>query len=261
MHSVSSDGLHPAADVLQMAAEGGLDVIALTDHDLSPRLEAGQHEIGGHSIRVLGAVELSTMHADEELHLLVYFPKAMPEAFAEWCTNRARWRAGWYDASIDALGLDGMEKADADAHRGKRCLTRMHLARAVVAAGHAPSLHQAFRTYIGSAAGRIPHLNLSFLDALSVARDAGAWTSWAHPPPKLAQDWTAEFAAHGLHALECHRPAGGSQARNRMARLAHQHGLGMTGGSDWHGWEKRRLGSFRVRAQELWRTADALALY
>jgi len=258
MHSDRSDGHHSPEDLLAMAAQGGLDVIALTDHDLAPALSAGTHEVGGRSIRVIAGVELSTMHMGTEQHLLVYFPEEMPQRFSAWCTQRARWRAGWYDASLDALGLDEVPRADAQARAGLRCLTRVHLARALVDAGVVPNLGTAFQEYVGSQVDRIPQLNMSFLDALSVALEAGGWTSWAHPNPAQADAWTPHFCAAGLHALEAWRAAGGKHRRDNMHRLAVRNSMAITGGSDWHGTGPRKLGSFSVPWQVLGATATAL---
>ena len=258
MHSDRSDGHHSPEDLLAMAAQGGLDVIALTDHDLAPALSAGMHEVGGRSIRVIAGVELSTMHMGTEQHLLVYFPEEMPQSFSTWCTQRARWRAGWYDESLDALGLDEVPRADAQAQAGLRCLTRVHLARALVDAGVVPNLGTAFQEYVGSQVDRIPQLNMSFLDALSVALEAGGWTSWAHPNPAQADAWTSHFCAAGLHALEAWRAAGGKHRRDNMHRLAVRNSMAITGGSDWHGTGPRKLGSFSVPWQVLGATATAL---
>ena len=92
-HSDRSDGHHSPQGLLALAAEGRLDVLALTDHDLAPALTPGVHTVGGRKIRVIAAVELSTMHLGTELHLLVYFPEKMPAGFSAWCTQRAIWRA------------------------------------------------------------------------------------------------------------------------------------------------------------------------
>lgn len=255
-HSVASDGRQPAEALAEAAAQAGLAALAITDHDLPPVLGHGERTYGDRTIRLVAGVELSTMHEGRELHLLVYFPDAMPASFADWVRGRAQWRAGWFDECVRVLGIEGVS-ADEEAVAGRRTLTRVHLARAVVESGLAPNLRSAFSHHVGHTAA-IPSLNQSFLDALSVAKDAGGWTSWAHPPPKLAEQWAAEFAASGLDALETHRPV--KTARNRLATLAHTHGMGITGGSDWHGWEKRKMGSFRVPARALHKTDKALQL-
>ena len=134
----------------------------------------------------------------------------------------------------------------------------MHLAKAVVEAGVCTNLSQAFNDYVGHSCQGIPPLNMSFLEALNVAKEWGGWTSWAHPPVSLADAWAADFAHAGLDALESHRP--NKSGRNRLAAIAHLHGMGLTGGSDWHGWGKRKLGSFRVPARALHNTEKALKL-
>ena len=256
-HTVASDGRLTAETVAEAAARAGLSALAITDHDLPPVLGCGERAFGVHSIRLVAGVELSTMHQGRELHLLVYFPDAMPADYSEWVRSRARWRAEWFNECADALGLDGV-RADSVAADGRRTLTRVHLARAMVDHGAAPNLRSAFDEHVGHSSTKIPPLNLSFLDALSIAKDVGCWTSWAHPPPSLASEWVEGFARAGLDALESHRPA--KSARNRLAALAHSHGMGITGGSDWHGWGKRKMGSFRVSARALHKTDRALRL-
>ncbi len=256
-HSWASDGLLPADEIMARAASAGLAALAVTDHDLPPVLTPGVHTVGDASIRIIAGVELSTMHEGRELHLLVYFPDEMPDDFVRWCRDRARWRAAWFDTCAEVLGLEGI-RADAAAHRGERTLTRLHLARAVVDSGLSRSLREAFDAHVGHHSAQIPSLNLAFLDALEVAKRAGGWTSWAHPPPALAEAWVSEFSSAGLDALESHRPV--KSGRVRLAALAAKHGLGITGGSDWHGWEKRKMGSFRVPARTLHRTDRALSL-
>jgi len=256
-HSVASDGQQPAEFLAEAAARAGLAALAITDHDLPPVLGHGERRYGDRTIRLVAGVELSTMHEGRELHLLVYFADAMPDAFAEWVRGRTLWRARWFNECAHALGLKEA-KADAEAVAGRRTLTRVHLARAVVESGLASSLRSAFRDHVGHDSSIIPPLNQTFIDALSIAKDAGGWTSWAHPPPALAEIWAPEFARAGLDALETHRPV--KTARNRLATLANTHGMGITGGSDWHGWEKRKMGSFRVPARSLHKTDRALRL-
>ena len=258
MHSDRSDGHCAPEEVLRLAAEGGLDVIALSDHDLAPRLRAGVHAVAGRHVRVIAAVELSTMHHDTEQHLLVYFPGEMPESYAQWCTQRAVWRAQWFDACLDALALPDVPRADAQAHAGQRCLTRVHLARALVNAQVASSMDHAFREWVGTHSGRIPPLALGFHEALQTAKDAGGWTAWAHPAPAQADAWASGFAKSGLDALEAWRAAGGKHRRDGLHRLAVRHGMAITGGSDWHGTGPRRLGAFSVPWRVLGATARAL---
>lgn len=257
MHSNRSDGRYDVDEVLRRAAEGGLDVIALTDHDLPSQAPAGRVCIGGRPLHVLHGAEVSGTHGGVELHLLVYFPGEMPEAFRAFCTELAAKRADRYDQARERLGVD-LPGADEAAWRGERALTRLHLSRALVEAGHARNLGDAFQRFTGDRHGNVPRVELTFAEALAVAKAHGAVTSWAHPNLEHARKWTREFAALGLDGLEGLRPGLGKKTRKTLARLARDHGLFLTGGSDFHGWSPQRLGDFAVQGQQATGFAKAL---
>lgn len=240
MHSDRSDGKYPALEVLRRAAANGLDIIALSDHDLPPVLAPGMHEVEGRSIRVLASAEVSGNHDGREFHLLVYFPGEMPANYQAFLRHRAELRAQRYDDAVATLGLP-LPLADADARRGARALTRHHLYRALMETGSVTE-QEAWRKLSGSKV--VPLIDLTYVEAIRTARAAGAYTSWAHPSLADAQKHVATFAKAGLQALEGVRPTLDRPTRNGLKKLAKKHGLAITGGSDWHGWWQGDLGQF-----------------
>jgi predicted metal-dependent phosphoesterase TrpH len=250
VHTDASDGRFSVDEVLRRAADSGLDVLAITDHDLPAQAPAGRVCIGGKPLHVLHGVELSGVHGGVELHLLVYFPGEMPQDFRDFCTGLAAARADRYEQAREALGLDDVPAADEAARRGERALTRLHLSRALVEAGHARNLGDAFSRFTGARHGKVPQVALAFTDAIRIARAHGGVTSWAHPNLEHARLWTRELSAAGLQGLEVLRPGLGRQTRKTLSKLARQHGLIVTGGSDFHGWSPQRLGQFAVQAQQ-----------
>lgn len=259
-HSLHSDGKYAPAVVLRRAALGGLNVLAITDHDLPPSLPWGAVRVAGAELRVVHGVEISATHRGTEQHLLVWFPEQMPEAFAAWCRSLCAARAERYAEAVRSIGLDGLSEPTEDAWRGERSLTRYHLASALVEAGHASGLGVAFARWAGEGCGYVPTIRLELRDAIGVAREAGGYTSWAHPDPDQAKVWVAELAAAGLHALEAHRPGLNRAFREDLARLGFKHGLGVTGGSDWHGWVPGALGGFSLPLRSLDGVGQALGL-
>ncbi len=249
LHSSWSDGRYAPGEVLERAAAGGLDVIALTDHDLVGGLDPGVHAVGTRSVRVLAAAELTGVHAGREFHLLAYFPREAPTAFHDLCAAQTRARAARYDAAVGVLGLEGVDVAPPSAWRGELALTRHHLGRELVRAGHATSLNDAFSRLLGPDA--VPHLDLPFVECIRIARDLGAVTSWAHPPTEALRAHAETFAAAGLHGIEGMRPSARREDRVFAKKLARRLGLLVTGGSDWHGWGGVDLGLFRLRGEEL----------
>jgi len=251
LHTRLSDGARVPEEVLALCAQGGLDVVALTDHDLGPSLPAGQHTFGEHTLDLLHGAEISVRYKEVELHMLVYFPSEMPLEFREFCTGQARGRANRYEYIREKLNLPGLPVATEEARSGKVSLTRFHLAQALVAAGHVGSVDEAFRGHLSRKRGLLPPLELTLEEGLERARASGGITSWAHPPLAWATEWARPLKKLGLHALEGVRPKMGAPKRRTMKKLAKKAGLALTGGSDWHGWGPESLGRFAVDGQQL----------
>lgn len=258
LHTQRSDGRFDADEVLRRCAAGGLEVVALTDHDLATELQPGVHDIDGHQLRLLAGAEVSGTHEGREFHLLVYFPGEVPIGFRDFCRMQCQARAERFDHAVRSLGLEGISGPDAAAVRGERALTRHHLARALVEAGHVPSTGDAFARYLDHRHGHVPVLGLSFVEAIRVARAFGGLTSWAHPPLQSVRDHLSTFVEAGLQGLEAVRPRVNAKARKHYKKAAKRHGLFLTGGSDWHGWRDPALGLFQVHAHEIAGFVDAL---
>ena len=75
-HSTHSDGALPAAEVVQRAADAGVQLLALYDHDtvsgVSEAIAAGER----YGVRIVPAVEISAVDegsaVPRELHILGY---------------------------------------------------------------------------------------------------------------------------------------------------------------------------------------------
>jgi predicted metal-dependent phosphoesterase TrpH len=252
LHTNRSDGVLGPEELLDRCAAAGLDVVAITDHDLATDLAFGRRRVGGRDLLVLPGAEVSGIHAGVEHHLLVYFPDEAPASFHRFCEERCRERAERYEASRENIGLPGVPAADVDAVEGRRSLTRHHLARSLVEAGHARDVREAFRRFADDASGNVPAITLPFVDAIRIARSCGGVTSWAHPPMSALEQHLDTFVAAGLQGLEGIRPLMTSHDRNKVRRLARRHGLFLTGGSDWHGWPgSGDCGLFHVERVEL----------
>ena len=256
LHSTASDGRYDPEAVLKKCAAAGLDVVSLTDHDFATTIEPGIHTLDGHQIHVVPGAEISGVHDGTEYHLLVYFPHGSPEAFRDFCRQQCQERAIRYERAMQELGLKGV--IDPYARAGRRALTRLHLAHALVDAGVVSNRREAFAHYLGDAQGKVQKLSMPFIDAIRCARQNGGFTSWAHPPPKAVEAHLPAFVAAGLQGLEGIRPGLNSEGRRFYRRMAKRHGLYLTGGSDWHGWRYTDPGLFRVVASEMQDFVDAL---
>lgn len=253
LHTSASDGKYTLDEVLTRCALGGLDVVAITDHDLSLDLVGGPHIYGGRELHVIPGAEVSGVHDGREYHLLVYFPQGVPQGFVDFCRHQCLERTERFLAACKSLALDLARPESAKA------ITRLHMAHALVDAGVVSSRSEAFSHYLGDSHGHVPHLRLPFTEAIALARSFGGVTSWAHPPRDAATRYLSTFVEAGLQGLEVLRPRINSADRKLLKKLAKRNGLFLTGGSDWHGWSGGEPGLFRVDAGQITGFVDTVA--
>ncbi len=113
---------------------------------------------------------------------------------------------------------------------------RSHVARALVAAGHAESVADAFKRLIGR--GRPFYVSKdvrSPQDAIRCIREAGGLAVVAHPGVSRLDHLIPELADAGLAGIEAYHADHSAQQRLHYAALAAEMGLLATGGSDFHG--------------------------
>lgn len=246
VHTNRSDGRYPFDEVLRRAAARALDVLAVTDHDAPPDAW-GPQTVDGHPVHLVAGAEVSVRLGDTEQHILVYFPGAVPDGFRALCAAQRELRARRWDDARAKLQLDAPPAAEARA--GDRSLTRFHLAQAMVAAGRAPTIGQAFRQVLGDDR-RVVDNPFPAADALiGAARALGGLPVWAHPGRRETDRWLDGLAAAGLVGVEAFRPANNAADRKYLRKRAQALGLVLTGGSDWHGWHEPPLGTFAVTGE------------
>lgn len=259
VHTTRSDGAFSLDEVLERCVAGGLDAVAITDHDLVGELDTELRLVDGRELALIAGAEVTGQHDGHEFHLLVYFPGAVPQGFRDFCTAQSAGRAERYAEAVVNLGVELPPPGEA-ARRGEKAVTRFHLAKALVEAGHAAHIGDAFARYLDAEHGLVPRLELSFVDAIRIARGFGGVTSWAHPPLDAFTRYIATFAEAGLQGVEALRPGLDRTARRTYNKACKRHGLFATGGSDFHGWTRPGdLGLHSVRKHELKAFLEALA--
>lgn len=248
MHSNLSDGLLAPLDVLQKCVTGGLDIISITDHDMIPSLRTGIYRIGEKTIRAIAGVEFSAQHIDKEIHILAYFGQEIPQEAIELCHETLKNRVERYDNMVDLLGLEGVEYAPPEARSGKLSVTRLHLAKAIVKAGHANTTGEVFSRWLGSH-NKIEHFP-TVQELLARFKGLPVFCAWAHPRLEDLHQWGKDFVSYGLDGVEALRASKGKKYTQTIKEFARQNKIHVTGGSDHHGWGNP-LGSFSFPAQEI----------
>ncbi len=257
IHSTASDGDLSPMVVLEMAEAARLDVIALADHDTT----AGVRRLNRLGIRgpiqVVPALEVSSTFEGRELHFLGFFvdPEAPGIRRHEERAIRLREKRMW--GMIQRLEDQGIqvdfEAVVAAAGPEGTALSRPHLARALVAAGHVASVPGAFDRFIGDEhPAFLPTSLLSPEEAVRLILASGGIPVWAHPPENQVESLLPRLVQAGLRGLEVYRPKHNPRYTLRLEGLCRAWKLLMSGGSDWHGPDRgAKLGDFYVTAEEV----------
>lgn len=269
-HSRASDGTDTPAGLVRAAADAGLDVLAITDHDTSAGWAEALRAAEETGLAVVPGMEISTRHHGRGVHLLAYWPDpGHPELAAE-LDQVLRGRQGRVPAMVDRLRAIGIEIVEDDVHRaahGAAASGRPHVADALVTLGVVPDRTAAFDRYLGW--GRPAHVDryaVPLERALALVRDAGGVSVVAHPwgrgglghPDEAA---FAELAGLGLTGIEVDHQDHDAAARDRLRAIARNLGLVATGSSDYHGDGKadHDLGCHTTAPEEYERLTSARA--
>jgi predicted metal-dependent phosphoesterase TrpH len=138
-------------------------------------------------------------------------------------------------AALRGAGYD-IELDDVLALSHGGAVGRSHVARALVAAGHADSVAHAFQTLIGrDRPFYVAKQSASPAEVVAGIRELGAIPVLAHPGVTGVDDLIGEMIDAGLLGIEAYHADHSPGQVAHYAALAASHGLLVTGGTDFHG--------------------------
>lgn len=262
-HSLHSDGALPAAEVVARAAQAGVELLALSDHDTVDGVDEAQRAARQHGIALTPAVEISSVQEEfEDLHVLGYgldhTDRHLRDELARYRDDRLR-RA---DRMADALQDHGFELDTAVIDERKRHgkpVGRPHLAQAAFdhPANAAKIAEHGFGDFSdllvaylipGTPAYRRRTFP-SVEEAIALIHDAGGVAIWAHPfwdieadPAVLAS--LERFRGWGMDGVEAFYVTHTREQTLLLDDHASEHGLLTTGSSDFHGPQHPNFATF-----------------
>jgi predicted metal-dependent phosphoesterase TrpH len=257
IHSSASDGAWSPEAVVRGAVVGQLDVIALADHDTVSGFAAADTVGRAIGVRVVPALEVSSTHGKVDVHVLGYFVDPAAPSLAAHTLRAGRRRQDRMREMLERLAAQGIQMAYAAVEEAagpaRDVIGRPHLARALVAAGYASSIHDAFDRLIGDRhPAFVPTELLDPVGAVEVVKAAGGIPVWAHPPAALVDELLPQLMRAGLRGLEVWRPRNHRPEIDRYEGLCRTSGLLMSGGSDWHSPDGgTALGDFAVTGENI----------
>ncbi|RVW10415.1 PHP domain-containing protein [Prescottella agglutinans] len=248
-HSTASDGTDTPAELVQAAADAGVDVLAITDHDTTAGwVEAAAALPAG--LQLVRGMEMSCEGRGEDgrpvaVHLLAYLFDPSSREFAAERERLRGERVARLRAMATLMAEDGLPiDPDAVMAEAGPAVGRPHLARALVRAGVVDSVGEAFTDLLST---RSPYYvekaDTPLERAVEMVAAAGGVSVVAHARARargrlLSLDHIRELAGHGLVGLEVDHPDHDARDVALLRSLAAELDLITTGSSDYHGSNK-----------------------
>lgn len=242
-HSTVSDGLRSPQDLVAYAAEQGIKVLALTDHDNLGGLAIARKTAALYDMQFVDGVEISVTWKKRTLHIvgLKIDPKnaALNVALDQVYADRDA-RARQIGESLAKVGIfDAYEGAKEIAKQN--IITRVHFARFLVEKGHAKDTKSVFKKFlVKGKPGYAEHQWMSLELAVNLITGSGGIAVIAHPGRYDLGMINMlllmhEFRKVGGAAIEVVTGSHTPPQYQQFAKIAHQFGLKSSQGSDYHG--------------------------
>jgi predicted metal-dependent phosphoesterase TrpH len=243
-HSTRSDGVLTPAEVVARAAERGVRVLSLTDHDEVSGLPEARTQAEACGIELVSGVEISTTWRGHTIHVVGLHVEAENEVLLRGLTeNRSGrdGRAARMSAQLAAIGVPGTLEGALSYVTNPALVSRTHFARFLVESGHVNNTQAAFDRYLGEGKpGFVPHSWATLQDAVSWIRAAGGLPVLAHPGRYKLDEMGREallneFKSLGGVAVEVVTGSHTPDQYLYWARRVRSFGLRASAGSDFHG--------------------------
>jgi predicted metal-dependent phosphoesterase TrpH len=240
LHTLASDGRLSPTDLVNLVANKGLKVVAISDHDTTEGLaEAYQAAAAFPDLQIIPAIELSTDIPGDEIHMLGYFLQYEDEEFQ---AILRRFRAGRVErgrAMVEKLAALGkpVEWERVQAIAGDGSVGRPHIALAMVEAGYFKEPKEAFYEYLGrNGLAYAERQKMTPTEGVEMLARVGGSAVLAHPANLADLDTkVTELKEAGLVGMEVHYAMYEPDTIARLLDVAERHDLIPCGGSDYHG--------------------------
>lgn len=235
-HTTASDGALAPAEVVRLAHAAGVGVLAITDHDTVAAVEEAAVEARPLGVRIVPGVEISARLGDKEIHVLGHFVDPSDARLLSSLADFGHKRRERAERMVEQLRAHGAPLPLEEVLEGEGSVGRPHLARLLVAHGHARDFREAFDRWLGKGKpGWVDRPMPAAEDAIALIRGAGGAASLAHPRlSRVSGEELVSLARAGLSGVEVDHPRQDGDARRILRLAAGSLGLEATAGSDFH---------------------------
>lgn len=243
VHSNSSDGSLTPTEVADEAMRMGLSAIALTDHDTIDGIPEILEYTKDKPLEVVPGIELSCYYNNREVHILGFYMDYANPALNEELSELKMAREGRNLKMVELMQADGLPVTMEKLLHGNpdSVITRAHFARVLVEEGVCKDKEAAFKKYIGIGCKYyLPKPQVTCETAMKILTTYSKGAFLAHPllyhlGYAQIEELLIYLKSLGLKGVEAYHSSNNSYESDKLRSMAIKLGLGISGGSDFHG--------------------------
>ncbi len=242
-HSIASDGELSPAELIGYAHSCGVEVLALTDHDVTDGYVEAAVEAEKLGLEFIAGVEISVTWGKHLLHIVGLNFDVENTALQAGLAGLRHQRTGRAEEMANRLAKLGIEGAmeGAQAYVNGQILSRTHFARFLLDNGHVKTMQAAFDRYLGD--GKKAYVCAEWTplaQAVEWINAAGGHAVVAHPARyklsatklRLLFDEFKQMGGAGLEVISGRQDI---NVTKNMTDYAKKYELRASIGSDYHG--------------------------
>lgn len=243
VHSNASDGSLTPTEVADEAMRMGLSAIALTDHDTIDGIPEILEYTKDKPLEVVPGIELSCYYNNREVHILGFYMDYANPALNEELSELKMAREGRNLKMVELMQADGLPVTMEKLLHGNpdSVITRAHFARVLVEEGVCKDKEAAFKKYIGIGCKYyLPKPQVTCETAMKILTTYSKGAFLAHPllyhlGYAQIEELLIYLKSLGLKGVEAYHSSNNAYESDKLRLMAMKLGLGISGGSDFHG--------------------------
>lgn len=239
LHTTASDGLCTPGELVERARAAGVTAISVTDHDTTAAIDEVRSGCAEAGLGFVPGIEITAVDAEVDVHILGYYIDPESPGLSAFLVRQRQDRTRRFRemaARLVELGVSIDAESLLAEFPPAAPVGRPQLARALVRAGVVASSNEAFERWLGrTRPAYVKRSGASPVDVVGLIGASGGMASLAHPGLTNRDSLIPTLVEAGLRALEVYHVDHDADMSARYLELATEFGIGVSGGSDYHG--------------------------
>ena len=249
IHSSHSDGNQSVQELVKQAAENGITIMSLTDHDTTTGISEAQKLGAEMGVKIIPGIEITTAKNNKGLHLLAYGIGEENKILSELLSRLREGRKKGVTERLEKINQNfkslGRPQVDIDdVMKIDKTLGLATVMDYLVANGFTSGRDEAYELVKGM---KVRSDDITTEYVIDAVHRCGGIVSLAHPfaprislrnisdNPEDLRSLCKELKNAGLDGIEVYTPAHRNEDIELAKKIADENGLFAGIGSDWHG--------------------------